>query len=104
MPPVSKSISPHPRGRDKVLDIHVDLLHLRETMTPLAFFMDEQKWTDAALAKLVGRERSTITKLRRGQAVPSLDLALKIAALSEGKVPVTAYPRPKKPQRMEAAE
>lgn len=61
--------------------------------------------TDAALARAVGRERSTITKIRHGTALPSLDLALKIAALTDGKVPVTAYPVRKKARRVrEAAE
>ncbi len=73
-------------------------------MTPLADFMKKAKWTDASLAKAVGRERSTISKLRYGQAKPSLDLAIKIAALSEGAVPPTAYPMPKKAKRLEAAE
>ena len=61
-------------------------------ITPLATFMSSAGFTDDRLAKLVGRERSTITKIRLGQARPSLDLAIKIAGLSEGKVPPTAYP------------
>lgn len=72
-------------------------------MTPLASFMKAQRLTDDKLATLVGRERSTITKLRLGQARPSLELAIKIAALSEGAVPATAYPEPKRPIRVEAA-
>lgn len=73
-------------------------------MTPLADFMSKAKLTDADLARQVGRERTTITKLKNGQALPSLDLALKIAAISKGAVPPTAYPTPKKAKRMEAAE
>lgn len=74
-------------------------------MTPLAAYMDEANLTDAALARAVGRERSTITKLRHGTALPSLDLALKIAALTGGRVPVTAYPARKKAKRVrDAAE
>lgn len=73
-------------------------------MTPLADFMTKAKLTDAVLARQVGRDRTTITKLRRGQALPSLDLALKISSLSKGAVPPTAYPTPKKAKRLEAAE
>ena len=80
-----------------MLDIHVEVIHI-DRMTPLASFMGKANLTDAELARRVGRERSTITKLRRGQAKPSLDLAVKIAALSEGAVPPTAYPAPKKPK------
>jgi transcriptional regulator with XRE-family HTH domain len=71
--------------------------------TPLAAFMDANGLTDEKLARLVGRERSTITKLRLGQARPSLDLAIKIAGLSEGAVPPTAYPEPRRPSRGVAA-
>lgn len=68
-------------------------------MTPLAAYMETAGLTDAALARAVGRERSTITKLRRGQANPSLDLAVKIAAFTDGAIPPTAYPTRKKAKR-----
>jgi DNA-binding XRE family transcriptional regulator len=55
-------------------------------MTPLHAFMLAERMTDLAVAKAVGRDRSTITKIRLGQAAPSLDLALKIQRLSKGAV------------------
>lgn len=72
-------------------------------MTPLAAYMKAKRLNDDKLATLVGRERSTITKLRLGQARPSLELAIKIAALSEGAVPAAAYPEPKRPAKQVAA-
>lgn len=54
-----------------------------------------EKMTDRQLAEAVGRERSTITKLRHGKARPSWELANKIARISKGKVPPDAYPSPK---------
>lgn len=64
-------------------------------MTPLNAFMRAENLTDAELAKAVDRDRSTITKLRLGQARPSLDLALKIARISKHKVAPSDYPNPK---------
>lgn len=63
-------------------------------MTLLDAFMTVKQMTDRELAKLVGRERSTITKIRRGQATPSLEVALKIAEISKGEVPPTSYAKP----------
>lgn len=62
-------------------------------MTPLDAFLKAENITDAAFAKMVGRERSTITKLRLGQSKPSLDLALRIARVSRNRVtPDDLYP------------
>lgn len=63
-------------------------------MTPLHAFMLAEKLKDAELAKIVGRDRSTITKLRHGQARPSLELALRIARISKNRVAPTDYPDP----------
>jgi DNA-binding XRE family transcriptional regulator len=85
-----------------VLDIHVHVLHFGR-MSALAAYMAREGLTDEALGRLVGRERSTITKLRLGQARPSLDLAVKIAALSKGDVPPTAYAESRRGKRAIAA-
>lgn len=61
------------------------MVHLKG-MTVLDAFMKAEKITDAEFAKMVGRERSTITKLRLGQTKPSLELALRIANVSHGRV------------------
>lgn len=81
-----------------MLDIHVHLVHIGY-MTALAAYMEKAGLTDEAMARKVGRDRSTITKLRLGQARPSLDLAVKIAAISDGQVPPTAYSDRKKPRQ-----
>ena len=47
-------------------------------MTKLNEWMKSKLIRDAALAELVGCERSMITKLRHGKATPSLPLALAI--------------------------
>lgn len=73
-----------------MLDIHVHLVHIAR-MTSLAAYMKKAGLTDEALAHQVGRDRSTITKLRLGQTRPSLDLAIKIAEITDSEVPPTAY-------------
>jgi DNA-binding XRE family transcriptional regulator len=70
-----------------------------DLLTPLDAFMTAEEMTDTALAKAVGRERSTITKIRLGQARPSLELALKIQRLSKNRIMPTDYPPPQKPKR-----
>lgn len=64
-------------------------------MTPLAAYMESNNMTDAALAELVKRERSTITKLRLGTASPSLGLAIQISEITKGDVPVSAWQKQK---------
>lgn len=61
-------------------------------MTPLDAWMRAENIKDRQLAVLVKRDRTTITKLRRGQTRPSWELANLIAALSDGAVPANAYP------------
>jgi len=55
-------------------------------MMTLAAFMRTREWTDQQLAAMVSRDRSTITKIRLGQTLPSLDLAVKIERATGGKV------------------
>lgn len=52
----------------------------------LAEFMAKEGLTDAALARDIGLERSTVTRLRRGQSKPSLRVILALEAVSNGKV------------------
>lgn len=52
----------------------------------LAEFMEIEDFTDAALARVIGLERSTVTRLRRGQSKPSLRVLLALETLSKGKV------------------
>lgn len=60
-----------------VLDIHVHDMH-SDRMKTLAHHMQDLNMTDAALAALVGCDRSMITRIRNGTATPSLSLAVAI--------------------------
>lgn len=42
--------------------------------------------TDADLAEKLGRDRSTVTRLRNGSAKPSFEVMLALERLSEGMV------------------
>lgn len=59
--------------------------------TPLALYMTKKQLTDAQMAQLVGRDRSVITKIRRGQMRPSLELAGIIEDATGGEVPMQAW-------------
>jgi DNA-binding XRE family transcriptional regulator len=65
---------------------------------PLHYWTLAEDLTDAELALAVGRERSTITKIRLGQAMPSLELALSLEKVSRGAVPANSYKRIKSQQ------
>lgn len=71
-----------------VLDICVHHIHIRP-MTTLGTYMANADLTDAALAGMVGCDRSMITKIRHGKAVPSLPLALSIQRITG--VPVESF-------------
>lgn len=60
-------------------------------METLDEFMKRRGWTDQHLAEQVGRDRSTITRIRLGHAAPSLDLAVKIERLTHGKVKPASF-------------
>lgn len=60
-------------------------------MTMLDKFMKRSEWTDQRLADLVGRDRTTISRIRRGEAQPSLEVALKIEQITNGKVPAWSF-------------
>ena len=49
-------------------------------------FFDEQELDDASFAELVGVDRSTISRVRRGEFFPSWKLAAKIRSATGGKV------------------
>ncbi|MGV6876674.1 helix-turn-helix transcriptional regulator [Pseudochelatococcus sp. B33] len=61
-----------------VLDMHVHDMHI-PTMSTLATLLSERGLTDADLAGRVGCDRSMISKIRSGKAIPSLRLALAIS-------------------------
>jgi DNA-binding transcriptional regulator YdaS (Cro superfamily) len=59
--------------------------------TPLQTYMKKQKVGDAALAALINRDRSMVSKLRRGVVRPTLDVAAAIETATEGGVPMQAW-------------
>lgn len=85
---------------NSVLDIHVHHIHIWR-MTTLGRYMANEDMTDAALARMVGCDRSMITKIRHGKAVPSLPLALSIQRVTG--VPVASFVCDE-PHKMEAGE
>jgi transcriptional regulator with XRE-family HTH domain len=52
----------------------------------LAHYLDEKSLNATAFAAAVGVEPSTVTRLLRGERTPSLALAARIRAATEGKV------------------
>lgn len=60
-------------------------------ITPLATFMERQKLSDADVALLIGKDRSLVNRLRRGEVRPTLDVAAEIEAKTQGEVPMQAW-------------
>jgi len=52
----------------------------------LADYMELQKMDDAALAALIGCDRSTVTRLRNGKTVPTWKNLAKIKEATKGAV------------------
>lgn len=59
--------------------------------TPLALYMAQKQITDAQMAQMVKRDRSIISKIRRGQMRPSLEMAGLIEEVTNGAVPMQAW-------------
>ena len=57
----------------------------------LAEWLAQEGKNDAWLAKQIGRERSFISKVRRGKTRPSISTAARICQLSQGKVRAEDY-------------
>ena len=62
--------------------------------TALDTYMAERSIKDADFAALIERDRSLVQKLRSGRARPSLDLAARIEAVTQGAVPMSAWVQP----------
>lgn len=59
----------------------------------LAHWLARENRTDAWLAERVGRDRSIITRIKRGDALPSVEVAAAIQRLTGGEVTATDYER-----------
>lgn len=69
--------------------------------------MDRAKIGDAEFALLIGKDRSLVNRLRRGDVRPTLEVAAKIEAVTNGEVPMQAWveiaPEPKDDDEPEQA-
>ena len=59
--------------------------------TPLQTYMQRHGIGDAEFALLIGKDRSVINRLRRGDVRPTLDVAGLIEAKTNGEVPMQAW-------------
>lgn len=59
--------------------------------TPLASFMEREGLSDADIATLIGKDRSLVNRLRRGEVRPTLDVAAEIETKTNGQVPMQAW-------------
>lgn len=59
--------------------------------TPLAAYMERKNIGDAEFAALIGKDRSLVNRLRRGDVRPTLDVAAKIESVTDNEVPMQAW-------------
>ncbi|WP_375194673.1 helix-turn-helix domain-containing protein [Sphingobium sp.] len=59
--------------------------------TALQDYMDRKKVTDADLSAKIGRDRSIVSRIRRGKMLPSLEIAAAIERATGGKVPMKSW-------------
>lgn len=59
--------------------------------TPLDSYMTEQAIDDADFGKLIGRDRSMVSKIRRGVIRPTLTVAARIEQHTAGKVTMQSW-------------
>lgn len=61
-------------------------------MMTLSQYLEAQKLTQAGFAARLGVPQATVSKLASGHRFPSVDTAKRIAAATDGAVPITAWP------------
>lgn len=71
--------------------------------TELDAYLRDAEIGDADFAPLIGRDRSMVSKLRRGIVRPTLDLAAVIERVTEGRVPMHSWIRPEEGAEPEPA-
>lgn len=59
--------------------------------TPLQNYMVRHGIGDAEFALLIGKDRSVVNRLRRGDVRPTLDVAALIETRTNGEVPMQAW-------------
>jgi len=60
-------------------------------MSKLADWMRRNGVRDNDIAKVVGRDRSIVSRIRRGELVPTLSVAVAIERLTGGEVPTHSW-------------
>lgn len=60
-------------------------------LTPLALYMQRHGLDDADIASRIGKDRSTVNRIRRGEVRPTLDVAAMIETHTDGEVPMQAW-------------
>lgn len=60
-------------------------------MTKLQTYLASRDLKQAEFAALVGATQATISRLAKGTAKPSLDLAIAIERITKGKVPADSW-------------
>jgi len=53
--------------------------------------MERHGLGDAEMAMLIGKDRSVVNRIRRGDVRPTLDVAAQIEASTNGEVPMQAW-------------
>lgn len=59
--------------------------------TPLSAYMERNKIGDAEFGALIGKDRSLVNRLRRGDVRPTLEVAAQIETITEGEIPMQAW-------------
>ncbi|MFV1919159.1 hypothetical protein VPH46_06970 [Sphingomonas sp. MJ1 (PH-R8)] len=59
--------------------------------TALDAYLNRERIKDADFAPLIGRDRSMVSKLRRGLVRPTLELADRIEQKTNGEVPIRSW-------------
>jgi DNA-binding XRE family transcriptional regulator len=60
-------------------------------MSTLHDWMRRNGVRDAAVAKIVGRDRTIVNKIRRGELLPTLTIAIAIERMTGGEVPANSW-------------
>jgi len=59
--------------------------------TALDDYMKREKVSDADLSAEIGRDRSIVSRLRRGKITPTLEIAAAIEKATDGRVPMASW-------------
>jgi len=66
-------------------------MHKIAAKTPLSTWMQKRGLNNGQLADIIGVDKSYVSYLRRGERMPSLELARRIELLSDGAVPASSF-------------